>query len=93
MNKKSKEEKFAIAFANLYKTCLEMTELSIKMTLTQIECHEQIAKNHYKEEPSKIFKKKYKKWEEEQEKLDMDLFKLYEELSICLKDKENLLKN
>lgn len=36
MNKKSKEEKFAIAFVNLYKTCLKMTELSIKMTLTQI---------------------------------------------------------
>ena len=60
MNKESKEEKFAITFAYLYKTYLEMTELSIKMALTQIECHEQIAKNHYRKNHLKLLRKNIK---------------------------------
>ena len=58
-------EKFAEAFCNLYKICLDGTNNSVDFDFKRIKLLEEMKIILTEQEPMKIFKKAHSKWEQE----------------------------
>lgn len=87
------DEKFLEAFAQLYKTGIDMCFSDIKSTETRIKMWTNILEDHCSNEPFKIFKKTYSEWETKKEEYEKILNKLYYELEVCYSDYIKLVEN
>lgn len=87
------DEKFLEAFAQLYKTGIDMCFNDIKATETRIKMWTNILEDHYSNEPFKIFKKTHNEWKIKKEEYENILNKLYSELEECYSDYIKLVEN
>ena len=85
----SKEDQ---AIVTAFKIGLEAYDQNDKMMMKHLEIREQHLKTmldfKYDSEPLKLFKKTHKKWEEEVDKLETELYNVYQEMGKVFEERQ-----
>lgn len=89
--KKENNNKLEKEFLKLYNFALEMSNSNIDFAMKRIKIWEDIRKNHYDNEPSKIFKNKHVIWENRLNEINITLNKIYMDLEMIIDDRYKLI--
>ena len=89
--KKEKNNKLEKEFLKLYNLTLEMSNNDIDFAIKRIKIWEDIRKNHYDNEPPKLFKNKHIIWENKLNEINKTLHKIYIDLEVIIDDHYKLI--
>lgn len=88
---KGNNNKLEKEFLKLYNLTLEMSNNDIDFAIKKIKILEDIRKNHYANEPFKLFKNKHIIWENKLNEINNILHKIYMDLEVIIDDYFKLL--
>lgn len=88
---KGNNNKLEKEFLKLYNLTLEMSNNNIDFAMKKIKILEDIRKNHYANEPFKLFKSKHIIWENKLNEINNILHKIYMDLEVIIDDYSKLL--